>query len=160
MNSFRFPDHDGTPRQYRAAPRTTPPHPLGNIQPEPQRTEADLLAALGLPAAPQQPGDVPAGLSKVCDFCERAPEQHPPAWYYPTKSTLASELGGVEVLFDLGPLLGNGWVACNECHGYLDRGDFAGLADFLGYAQLEHSAVDQFRKAQLGPGQRLRGSGG
>jgi hypothetical protein len=150
---------DGAPQSISPGSRRAAPHPLGNIQPAARRTEADLLAALGLPAAPPQPGDVPAGLSQVCDFCERAPEQHPPRWYYPTKSTLPFELGGVEVPFDLGPLAGGGWVTCDECHGFIARDDFAGLADFLGYEQLEGSAVDQFRKVQLGPGQPLWGAG-
>jgi hypothetical protein len=153
---FTFLGPDGAPRSISPGSRRSASHPLGNTQPAANRTEADLIAALGLPAAPPKPGDIPAGLSRVCDFCERAPEQHPPTWYYPTKSTSPTELGGVEVLFNLGPLLGGGWVACDECHGFIARNDFAGLAEFVGYAQLEGSAVNQFRQAQLGPGQPLR----
>jgi hypothetical protein len=155
---------DGHPRYLGVGKsHMTPLHPLGKIRPAASaasRTEADLLAALGLPAVPPKPGDVPAGLSKVCDFCDRAPEQHPPSWYYPTKSELPVEIGGVEVPFDLGPLAGGGWVACDECHGFIAHDDFAGLAAFVGYAQLEGSAVDQFRKVQLGPGQPLASPNG
>jgi len=34
---------------------------------------------------------------------------------------------------------------------YLNHGDFAGLAEFVGYAQLEGSAVDQFRPGAARP---------
>ncbi|RSN38608.1 hypothetical protein DMC64_41825 [Amycolatopsis sp. WAC 04197] len=128
------------------------PHPLGNIRPAPQpaRTEAELLAALGLST------DVPAnGLSQMCDFCERSKDQRPPRWYYPVKSTVTMNFGGIDVPVDAGILTGPGWVACDHCHAFIARGDFAGLAEELGYAQLEYSGVDQFRKIMLGPGQPL-----
>lgn len=126
-------------------------HPLGNIPPDHGKNEQDLLASLGL----DQPRQQRTGLSAVCDFCERSNAEHPPAWYYAVTPTMPVTVDGVEIEFDMGPLTSSGWVACDQCRAFIERQDFRGLADFMGYPAFENSTPDQFRKIMLGPGQPL-----
>lgn len=136
-------------------PQQQPNHPLGYIPPEHHTREEEqrLLAALGLSGTAAER----SGLSTVCDFCERPQETAPPAWYYPVSTTAPIEIGGVTFALDLAAIDNSGWVACTECHTYIDAGDYAGLARFRGYPEVEPLpfALASFRDRRNGPAQPL-----
>lgn len=117
------------------------------------RSEHDLRAALGLP----QEGDTETP-AQCCDFCEKDPKRKPPRWYYPTGSVV--DYGTFAV--NMGNLVGGGWLACDDCHGFLAQDDYAGLARHMGYEvgpddELPRCAVTIFRDQRLGPAQPYAG---
>lgn len=116
------------------------------------RSEAELVAALGL-----SPGVAAGVQSAVCDFCERPKTEHPPRWYYPVSATmeLPGFVLGSPMRVDLGPLA-EGWVTCDQCHDYVERGDWEGLAEHIGYQIRDGRlplTIDQFRQRRQGPAQ-------
>ncbi|SFQ28003.1 hypothetical protein [Amycolatopsis rubida] len=97
----------------------------------------------------------PAGLSTVCDFCERDRKIAPARWYYPLGDTATVEIGGIPVAMDVSLLNGGGgYVTCDTCHGFIESGDYERLAKVAGYAELPEPFV-WFRKRRVGPAQPL-----
>lgn len=110
-----------------------------------QPSEAELMARLGLG---RQPG------RRICDFCERPPEQAPVAWMYAVKP-MTMDFGGIPVQIDA-PLFSSDWAACEACAAFIEAGDYSGLAAHMGYpAGVVPGSVASFRDARIGPGQRL-----
>lgn len=105
-------------------------------------TETELMARLGLGrAAPQ-----------VCDFCSGLHKHVPAAWIYP--ATAASiDLGGHLVQIDLGSM---DWCACEICATFIEADDYSSLARHMGHAPgAMPSSLQMFRRARIGPAQRL-----
>lgn len=134
-----------------------PNHPLGfvpaaNQSPVDQefvtaarRTEAELMATLGI--SPPIPG------SPICDFCDA---KQSATWYYPL-SQLTVPIGPFEIPVE-GLGSSDGYGACDTCHGFIEAGDYVGLAKYLTYDMSDGElpfALKSFRDRRIGPAQRL-----
>jgi len=139
-------------------------HPLGNIraagqdpvahaapgsadtqfQAAAKRTEAELMASLGIP---------PILGRSICDFCDK---KESATWYYPL-AQLTVPIGPFNIPVE-GLGSSDGYSACDTCHDFIEAEDYVGLAKHLTYDMTDGQlpfALQSFRDRRIGPAQRL-----